>query len=93
MKTLKISIFTMIAICTLLFAFVGCESTENVAEEENAVVSEVTPEKEEKKSEKKEDDVVDSKISLLTATAESLSGGWTLTQWKTKMENIQLVVL
>ena len=82
MKTLKISIFTMIALCALLFVFVGCESTENSAQEENAVVSEVTPEvpaeKEDKKSEKKEDDAVASKISLLTATAESLTGGWTL---------------
>ena len=82
MKTLKISIFTMIALCALLFAFVGCESTENSTQEENAVVSEVTPEvsaeKEDKKSEKKEDDAVASKISLLTATAESLTGGWTL---------------
>ena len=72
----------MIALCALFFVFASCESTKTVPQEQDVVVSEVTPESPKqddvKESPKKEDNPVTSKISLISVTPESLTGGWTL---------------
>jgi heat shock protein HslJ len=85
MKTLKTFILTMIALCAI-FLFVGCESTDNVAPETDSVVTEVTPAVKEDAVEtevkedtsKKEDKVVAPKVSLISVTTETLTGGWNL---------------
>lgn len=87
MKTLKISILTMIALCAFFFVFTGCESTEGASKEAETVVSEKVVEviPEETKSSSSEEETIEkgetnlsANFNLVTPTAETLTGGWTL---------------
>lgn len=80
MKTMKNFLPILIMLSALLLVFTGCQSTPKteIKTEETTVPSENIVPVEPEKTIPEEDEIVDSKFDLQAATAESLTGGWTL---------------
>ena len=80
MKTMKNFLSILIMLSALLLVFTGCQSTPKteIKTEETTVPSENIVPVEPEKTIPEEDEIVDSKFDLQAATAESLTGGWTL---------------